>query len=129
VNPKFILAGIMLAGAINAPDATFARATDYVFQPVKATVKKGADVTLSVRLVNKATHKPVTDAEVTQAGIDMPGMAGMASSVQALPTGEPGVYAFKTGLSMEGRWLLSITAKVPGEPAAVVGKVTFKATK
>jgi hypothetical protein len=30
---------------------------------------------------------------------------------------------------MAGRWLLSIAAKVQGEPETVIGKITFKATR
>jgi len=48
---------------------------------------------------------------------------------QAVPSDEPGVYSFKTDLSMAGRWLLSIAAKVQGEAETVVGKITFRATR
>jgi len=94
-------------------------------------VKKGDDVTLAVRLIHKATRKPVTDAVVTRTRIDMgpDGMAEMAAPVTAMPTSELMVYAFKAGLSMEGRWLFSVAAKVPGEPDTVVGKITFKVTR
>jgi hypothetical protein len=53
----------------------------------------------------------------------------MVSPLTAVPSTEPGVYSFKTDLSMEGRWLLSIAAKVQGEPETVVGKITFRATR
>jgi YtkA-like len=131
VIPKTILAGLVLAAAAGSPDVTFARAKDYVFQPVKAEVKKGEGVTIAVRLIRKATRKPVTNAVVTPTRIDMApdGMAEMASQVTALPTGEPGVYAFKADLSMQGRWLFSVAAKVPGERETVVGKVIFSATQ
>ena len=49
--------------------------------------------------------------------------------VAAVPSNEPGVYSFKTDLSMAGRWLLSIAAKVQGEAETVVGKITFRATR
>ena len=131
MNSKSIVAALVLAAAVNTPDRTFARAKDYAFQPVKAEVKKGEDVTIAVRLIRKATRKPIIDAVVTPTRIDMApdGMAEMASQVAALPTGEPGIYAFKTDLSMEGRWLFSVAAKVRGEPETVIGKVIFKATK
>jgi hypothetical protein len=46
-----------------------------------------------------------------------------------VPSPEPGVYAFKTDLSMTGRWLLRIAAMVPGERQAVLGNITFRAEK
>jgi hypothetical protein len=117
--------------AISLSGSAFAGANDYVFEPVKAEVKKGDDVVVSVRLKHKATGKPVTDAVIVQTRIDMSpdAMGEMASPLTAVPSNEPGVYSFKTDLSMQGRWLLSIAAKVQGEPETVVGKITFRATR
>jgi hypothetical protein len=117
--------------AINLTGAAFAGANDYVFEPVKAEVKKGDDVVVSVRLKHKATGKPVTDAVIVQTRIDMSpdAMGEMASPLTVVPSNELGVYSFKTDLSMQGRWLLSIAAKVQGEPETVVGKITFRATR
>ena len=117
--------------AISLSGTAFAGANDYVFEPVKAEVKKGDDVVVSVRLKHKATGKPVTDAVIVQTRIDMSpdAMGEMASPLTAVPSNEPGVYSFKTDLSMQGRWLLSIAAKVQGEPETVVGKITFRATR
>jgi YtkA-like len=128
---KFILAGAAVAVAISVNVTAFAGANDYVFEPVKAEVKKGDDVVVSVRLKHKATGKPVTDAVIVQTRIDMSpdAMGEMASPLTAVPSNEPGVYSFKTDLSMQGRWLLSIAAKVQGEPETVVGKITFRATR
>ena len=56
-------------------------------------------------------------------------MADMVSPVAAVPSSEPGVYAFKTDLPMAGRYMFSIAAKVQGEPETVVGKVILKAVK
>jgi len=131
VNQKTILSAAIVAIVVGLPGITFAAATDYAFEPVKAEVRKGDNVTVAVRLINKATGKPVADAVIVQTRIDMApeGMAEMASPLTPQPSPQPGVYAFKTGLSMEGRWLFSISAKVQGESETVVGKVTFKATK
>ena len=120
-----------LGMAVAMTGAALAGANDYVFEPVKAEVKKGDDVIVSVRLKNKATGKPVTDAVIIQSRIDMSpdGMGEMASSITPMPSTEPGVYSFKTDLAMQGRWLLSIGAKVQGEPETVVGKVTLRATR
>ncbi|SRR5581483_7113162 len=128
---KFVLAGAAIAAAWNLNVAAFAGANDYLFEPVKAEIRKGDDVILSVRLKHKATGKPVTDAVIVRSRIDMSpdGMAEMASPLTAVPSNEPGVYSFKTELAMQGRWLLSIAAKVQGEPETVIGKITFKATR
>jgi hypothetical protein len=129
---KTTFAAAVFAAALSlTTTAGFAGANDYVFEPVKAEVNKGDDVIVAVRLKHKATSKPVTDAVIFTTRIDMSpdAMAEMASPLTPVPSDEPGVYAFKTELSMEGRWLLSIAAKVQGEPETVVGKITFHASR
>jgi hypothetical protein len=128
---RTIFAAAAFLAAIGLSGAAFASANDYVFEPVKADVKKGDDVVVSVRLKHKATGKPVTDAVIVQTRIDMSpdAMGEMTSPVTPVPSTEPGVYSFKTDLSMQGRWLLSIAAKVQGEAETVVGKITFRATR
>src|SRR5919109_2555969 len=128
---KFVLAGAAIAVAFSLSVPAIAGANDYVFEPVKAELKKGDDVIVSVRLKHKATGKAVADAVIVQTRIDMgpDGMGEMASPLTPVPGNEPGVYSFKTDLSMQGRWLLSIAAKGQGEPATVVGKITFRATR
>ena len=129
MNWKHVLAGAASALAVGLNLAAFAGANDYVFEPVNAQMKKGDDVIVSVRLKHKPTGKPVTDAVIVQTRMDMSpdAMAEMVSPITAVPSGEPGVYSFKTDLSMQGRWLLSIAAKVQGEPETVLGKITFQA--
>src|SRR5262249_9782346 len=128
---KFLSAGAAVAVAMTFAVPAFAGANDYVFEPVKTEVKKGDDVVVSVRLKHKATGKPVTDAVIVQTRIDVSpdAMGEMASPLAPVQSSEPGVYSFKTDLSMQGRWLLSIAAKVQGEPETVVGKITFRATR
>ncbi|RTE93740.1 MULTISPECIES: FixH family protein [Bradyrhizobium] len=114
-----------------AASAAMAGAGDYAFEPVNAQMKKGDDVTLSVRLTNKQTGKPVADAVIFKTRVDMApdGMAEMESAVAPLPSKEPGVYAFKTDLPMAGRYQVTLSAKVQGEPETVTGKVIVTATK
>lgn len=128
---KSMLAATIVLAAMNLTATALAGANDYVFEPVKAEVKKGDDVVVSVRLKHKVTGKPVTDAVIVQTRIDMSpdAMGEMTSPLTPVPSNEPGVYSFKTDLSMQGRWLLSIAAKVQGEPQTVVGKITFRATR
>jgi hypothetical protein len=131
MNRKLLFTIVAFTVAASLTGPAFAGAGDYVFEPVSADVKKGDDVVVSVRLKHKATGKPVTDAVIVQTRIDMApdNMADMASQLTPVPSSEPGVYAFKTEISMAGRWLLSIAAKVQGEPETVVGKIVFRATR
>ena len=127
---KFALAGAVLAAAVSLTSTAFAGANDYAFEPVKAEVKKGDGVTLTVRLVHKPTGKPVSDAVIISPRMDMSpeGMATMTAPVTSAKGTQPGTYDFKTDLSMAGGWLLTLSAKVQGEQETVTGKVTFKAT-
>jgi hypothetical protein len=111
--------------------AAFAAASDYAFEPVNAEMKKGDDVTVSVRLTNKQTGKPVADAVIFRTRVDMAadGMAEMQSPVTPLPVKEPGVYAFKTDLPMAGHYQFSLSAKVQGEAETVTGNVVIKASR
>jgi hypothetical protein len=131
MNRKFALISAVITAGMAVHVAAFAAADDYAFEPVKAEVQKGDDIVVSVRLKHKTTGKPVTDAVIVQTRIDMApeGMAEMASPLTPVPSSEPGVYSFKTELSMAGQWLLSIAAKVQGEPETVVGKITFRVAK
>jgi hypothetical protein len=131
MNTKCLLAAVFAVAISLTSAAALAGAVDYTFEPVAAELKKGDDVIVAVRLLHKPTGKPVSDAVIVRTRVDMApdGMADMASSVAAVPGSEPGVYAFKTDLPMAGRYLLSVAAKVQGEPETVVGKIIFKAVK
>jgi hypothetical protein len=128
---KSIAVATLLAASFGSSSRAFAGAGDFVFEPVAAQVRKGDDVTIAVRLVNKATGRPVPDAVIIRTRIDMgpDGMGEMTSSVKPLPGPQPGVYAFKTDLTMAGRWQLTVAAKVQGEPDTVTGTVVFQATR
>ena len=103
---------------------------DYAFQLVQTEVKKGDEAIVDVRLINKKTGKPVPDALIFAKRIDMApdGMASMAVTIEQMPAQEPGVYRFKTNLTMAGRWQLSLGAKVQGETGSVESKLILKAT-
>ena len=128
---KYLLAAACAAALNLTTAAALAGAKDYAFEPVTAELKKGDDVVVAVRLIYMPTGKPVTDAVIVRTRVDMApdGMADMVSPVAQLPATEPGVYSFKTDLPMAGRYLVSIAAKVQGEPETVVGKVIVKAVK
>jgi hypothetical protein len=131
MTTKYLRSAAFAAAMCLTNAAAFAGAAEYAFEPVAAELKKGDDVTIAVRLLHKASGKPVADAVIVRTRVDMgpDNMADMVSPVAALPGSEPGVYAFKTDLPMAGRYLLSVAAKVQGEPETVVGKVIFTAVK
>ena len=102
--------------------------SDYEFQLLQNEVKKGDGAIIAVRLVNKGSGKAVPDAVISAKRIDMApdGMADMAGRIEQLPSTEPGVYRFKANLSMQGRWQLSLAAKVQGEIGTVESKLVLK---
>ena len=129
--PKLSRAAALTVAIVLVNYAAMAGAGDYTFDPVAPEMKKGDDVTVAVRLTDKKTGKPVPDAVIFKTRVDMApdGMAEMESAVTPLPSKEPGVYAFKTDMPMAGRYQITLSAKVQGEPETVSGKVIVKATK
>jgi hypothetical protein len=107
-----------------------AGAKDYEFQLIDKEVKKGEAV-IAVKLVHKASGRAVPDAVIFAKRIDMgpDGMEMMAAPIEAVTSPEPGVYRFKTDLSMAGEWALSLGAKVQGEIGTVENKLIVKAVQ
>lgn len=101
---------------------------DYVFELVKGEMKQGLAV-IDVRLVDKRSGKPVRDAVVFARRIDMApeGMPTMTAPIEPQPSPRPGVYRFRTDLTMEGGWQVSLAAKVQGEAGTVQNKLVLKA--
>ena len=131
MHSKCTLTTVVATALALTTAGALAGANEYVFEPIAGEMKKGDDVTVAVRLVHKPSGRPVIDAVIFRQRLDMApdGMADMESPLTAVPASEPGVYAFKTDLSMAGRYLLSLAAKVQGEPETVVGKIVIKAVK
>ena len=128
-KPALALAAALIGVAVAGP-ATIARADikDYEFQLIDSTVKKG-DAIISVRLVHKPDGRPVPDAVIFASRLDMApdGMQEMATKIAAVPSTEPGVYRFKAAVSMQGRWQLSLGAKVQGETGTVESQLVVTA--
>ena len=120
-------------GIAMTSSVTIARADikDYQFQLVDQAIKAGPDRIITVRLINKATGKPVPDAVIFAMRLDMApdGMQEMATKVTPMPGTEPGTYRFKANLSMAGGWQLSLGAKVQGETGTVENKLVITAQK
>lgn len=122
------LIGLSLVGA---PRFAFADIKDYEFQLADPSVQAGADKIVTVKLMNKKTGKPVSDAVIFASRLDMApdGMQEMVTKVTPLPGTEPGTYRFKANFSMAGRWQLSLGAKVQGETGTVESKLVVTAQK
>ena len=122
------LIGIAVIGS-----AGIARADikDYEFKLIDPTVTVGKDKIVTVQLINKTTGKAVPDAVIFATRLDMApeGMPEMATKIVREPGGEPGSYRFKAAFGMEGRWLLSLGAKVQGETGTVESKLIITVQK
>jgi hypothetical protein len=127
---RVALIGIALTGT-----AGIARADvkDYEFKLVAPTVSVGKDKIVTVQLINKKTGKTVPDAVIFTTRLDMApeGMPEMATKIALEPgtAAEPGSYKLKATFGMEGRWQLSLGAKVQGETGTVESKLVITAQK
>lgn len=123
-----VLAAVIALSWISLELPAFAGVKDYEFQLVQSEMKKGAGAIVAVRLINKKTGKTVPGAVIFAKRIDMApdGMETMQESLEPLPATEPGIYRFKTDLSMAGRWQLSLGAKVQGEEGTVETKLVLR---
>ena len=132
-NPKFACAALVaLTGfAMAGPKTALAEIKDYEFRLVQPTVQVGSDRVVTVQLLNKKTGKPVPDAVIFATRLDMApdAMEEMVTKVTPVPASEPGSYSFKARFSMEGRWQLSLGAKVQGETGTVDTKLVITAQK
>jgi hypothetical protein len=126
---RAVLAAVAATIMASATSSALADVANYEFQLVQKELKKGEAV-LAVRLVNKTTGQPVPDAVIMAKRLDMApdSMPTMTTPLEPLPSTEPGVYRFKTNLTMQGGWQLSLGAKVQGENGTVEGKLVLKAT-
>ncbi|WP_020179918.1 FixH family protein [Methylopila sp. M107] len=125
-RPRAATLAAVISAALLTP--ALADVSDYEFQLVESVAKVG-DAVVAVRLVDKRTSKPVPDAVIYSTRIDMApdGMPTMSSAIGSAPSDQPGVYRFKTKLTMEGGWRLSLAAKVQGETGTVEGKLVLQA--
>ncbi|MBS0232515.1 MAG: FixH family protein [Proteobacteria bacterium] len=123
-------AAIGVALLMGMAGSALADSKDYEFQLLDKEVKQGQAV-IAVKLVHKPSGRAIADAVIFAKRIDMgpDGMEMMAAPIDLVSSTEPGVYRFKTDLSMAGEWALSIAAKVQGEAGTVENKLIVKAVQ
>lgn len=120
--------GVLLALAHGASSA-WADITDYEFRLVNADSKKDQTV-VSVSLIHKPDGKLVADAVIFATRLDMApdNMESMTSAIEQTKSAEPGVYRFKVDLTDEGRWRISLAAKVQGEAETLQSRLVLRVT-
>jgi len=128
---RAIPAALIVAACGGSSTAALADIKDYKFELVDRMVQAGPDRVMTVRLMNTRTGKPVPDAVIFATRLDMApdAMQEMATKVTPVPAAEPGTYKFKATFGMEGRWQLSLGAKVQGETGTVENKLVITAQK
>jgi len=101
---------------------------DYEFKLVNDQVKKGQAI-IDIRLVHKPDNRLVPDAVIFASRLDMApdDMEQMTSPIEPIKSSEPGLYRFKVDLTDEGRWRISLAAKVQGEAETLQGRLVLKA--
>src|SRR5207247_10084171 len=102
-----------LIGIATTGLATVAHADikNYEFQLVDQVIKAGPDKIITVRLINKASGKPVPDAVIFATRLDMAPdrMQELATKVAPIPRTERDTYHFQHTLRTSGRRQLSLS--------------------
>ena len=130
--PRALRVALIGFAVIGSAGIAKAEIKDYEFRLVEPTVAVGKDKIVTVQLLNKKTGKPVPDAVIFTTRLDMApeGMPEMATKIGPEPgAAEPGSYKLKATFGMEGKWQLSLGAKVQGETGTVEGKFVITAQK
>lgn len=101
----------------------------YTFSATTKEVAMDGNAVIDVRLVHQPTGKPIEGAVIFDARFDMgpDGMGSMAAPVEAQGSPEAGVYRFKVAPTMEGRWALTLKAKVQGTAETITGIIVVTA--
>jgi hypothetical protein len=111
-----------------APQSTSAQ-EDLSWTPAPAEVPLGTGVRVAVLIEGPDGAVAIDPDAVTEVRIDMgpDGMATMAAPLRPVASGPGESLAWEADLAMAGRWALTVTAIVPGEPEPVTGEVIFTA--
>lgn len=125
------LFGAIFTALIVPAAGALAAASDYRLELVESPVKSGKTSLFKVRLVHLPDGQSVSGAVISQTRFDMgpEGMAEMTAPAKASATAELGVYQIEAEPSAPGKWALTLTAKIKGEPEAVGGSVTVAVAK
>jgi predicted metal-binding membrane protein len=127
---RIVGVGVTVWGVlVLASTLTVAAPNDYRLEVVDARGTSPGKTTLAVRLIHASDNKPVDGATIVEAKTDMgpAGMAEMSGRVTPVAADQSGLFRFVIETGMAGKWELVLTAKVPGEPSPVTGKLLYDA--
>jgi hypothetical protein len=115
-------------------DANCGEASDsarWRFEPVESEFTMGKPIRLDVRVTGAAFQAPTAILTVKSARLDMSpdGKPEMIAPVRPVGVTGASILAFETEFTMTGRWALTITAEVAGEPNSITGVAIFTATE
>lgn len=129
-NAFFVFLAVIALIAV-MPTLSPAAVQEYRFEIVDQTIPAGEKVPVRVRLVQTATGKTISNANMAEPKLAMR-MAGMADmqgeAVKMTPDAE-GNYRFAANVVAPGEWVLNLTAYVQGEKEPVQGSLTFQVVK
>jgi hypothetical protein len=122
-----LLAGVLGCVALGVVDVR-AAIGDYAFELTQTHTGKGQGA-VDVRLIHKPEGTPVGDAVIFATRLDMApdDMESMTSAIELDQSPEPGLYRFKVDLTDEGRWRISIAAKIQGETGTLQSRLILQA--
>lgn len=125
-----LAAGALLALLIFVPGQARAAIDDYAFELVQSALKRGQGI-IDVRLIHKPDGKLVSDAVIFATRLDMApdDMEAMTSAIEPTKASQPGLYRFKVDLTDEGRWRISLAAKLQGEVGTLQKRLVFRVTR
>jgi hypothetical protein len=122
-----VLWAALAAMAMLAGGQAWAAPEDFRLEAAGQPVKAGETTLIRLRLVHVPDGKPVAGAILIQPKLEMgEGHGAMTAPVKvAAPPSEPGMYTVEARPGMGGEWVLSISAKVPGEAGTVRGRLAL----
>ena len=125
-----LASGALLALLIFGVGHARAAIDDYAFELIQSTLKRGQGV-IDVRLIHKPDGKLVSDAVIFAMRLDMApdDMEAMTSAIESTRAPQPGLYRFKVDLTDEGRWRVSLAAKLQGEIGTLQNRLVFRVTR
>lgn len=122
--------GALLALLIFGAGQARAAIDDYTFELVQSALKRGRGV-IDVRLIHKPDGKLVSGAVIFAMRLDMApdDMEAMTGAIESTRASQPGLYRFKVDLTDEGRWRISLAAKLQGEIGTLQNRLVFRVTR